>query len=158
MTYLGIIITAVATIVSAVVGCGGFWEWRRTRREHAAQAVTQQDLNDIRETLHRVEESVTANAERLRAHEAETHAHRLLGLRQAMMAEPHDRIEHEHQLDAGREYLASGGNGIGHMRYDQLEACYQWRLAHGDWDYTHKPPDEILDSSIYINKGDHHRD
>lgn len=158
MTYLGIIITAVATIVSAVVGCGGFWEWRRTRREHAAQAVTQQDLSDIRETLHRVEEGVTATAERLRAHEAEAHSHRLLDLRQAMMAEPHDRIEHEHKLEAGREYLASGGNGIGHMRYDQLEACYEWRLAHGDWDYTHKPPDEILDSSIYINKGDHHRD
>lgn len=155
MTYLNIVITAVATIVSAVVGCGGFWEWRRTRREHAAQAVTQQDLNDIRETLHRVEEGVTATAERLRAHEAEAHAHRLLALRQAMMAESHDRIEHEHQLDAGREYLASGGNGIGHMRYDQLEASYEWRLAHGDWDYTHKPPDEILDRSIYINKGDH---
>lgn len=157
MGYIGIIITAVATIVSAVVGCGGFWEWRRSRRERAAQAVTQQDLNDIRETLHRVEESVTATADRLRAHEAETHAHRLLGLRQAMMVEPHDRIEHEHQLDAGREYLASGGNGIGHMRYDQLEACYQWRLAHGDWDYTHKPPDEILDSTICI-KGDPHHD
>lgn len=157
MTYLGIIITAVATIVSAVVGCGGFWEWRRTRRERAAQAVTHDDLADIKATLQRVEEGVANNAARIEAHEAETHAHRLLGLRQAMMSEPHDRIEHEHQLAAGREYLASGGNGIGHMRYDQLAACYQWRLAHGDWDYTHKPPDEILDSSIYI-KGDHHRD
>ena len=56
------------------------------------------------------------------------------------MEDPHDRLSHEHQLEAGKEYLACGGNGIGHARFEQLLADYKWRLAHADWDYSHRPP------------------
>lgn len=147
-------VEAVVTIVVAVAGCGGFWEWWRARQEHHRQAVTRSELEDLIETSLRNSTSIRELREKIdhntvaiaranawhERHEEEERHHRLIGLRQAMMEDPHDRLTHEHQLEAGREYLASGGNGIGHTRYDQLLADYQWRLAHSDWDYTHRPP------------------
>lgn len=147
-------IEAVVTIVVAVAGCGGFWEWWRSRQEKRQQAVTRSELGDLIETSLRNSTSIRELREKIdrntlaiaqshewhKRHEEETHRHRLLGLRQALMQDPHDRLSHEHQLEAGREYLAAGGNGIGHARYEQLLADYKWRLAHSDWDYSHRPP------------------
>jgi hypothetical protein len=145
---------AVVTIVVAIAGCGGFWEWWRSRQEKHQQAVTRSELEDLIETSLRNSTSIRELREKIdrntlaiaqshewhKRHEEETHRHRLLGLRQALMQDPHDRLSHEHQLEAGREYLGAGGNGIGHTRYEQLLADYKWRLAHSDWDYTHRPP------------------
>ena len=145
---------AVVTIVVAIAGCGGFWEWWRARQEKHQQAVTRGELEELIETSLRNSASIRELREKIdhntvaiaeshewhKRHEEETHKHRLLGLRQALMQDPRDRLAHEHQLEAGREYLAAGGNGIGHTRYEQLLADYKWRLAHSDWDYTHRPP------------------
>lgn len=147
-------VEAVVTIIVAIVGCGGFWEWWRARSERRSRAVSRDELEDLIETslrksatIHDLRDHIDKNSAAIEAatqwheqHEEEEHRHRLIGLRQAMMQDPHDRLTHEHQLDAGREYLASGGNGIGHTRYEQLLADYEWRMAHSDWDYTHRPP------------------
>lgn len=146
---------AVVTILVAIVGCGGFWEWWRSRQEKRAKQVSRDELEDLIETSLRNSDAIRELREKIdhntiaiaeshewhRRHEEETRRHRLLGLRQAMMQDPHDKLTHEHLLDAGKEYLAEGGNGVGHMRYDQLRADYQWRMRHQDWDYTHKLPD-----------------
>lgn len=145
---------AVVTIVVAIAGSGGFWEWWRSSQEKRQQAVTRSELEDLIETSLRNSTSIRELREKIdrntlaiaqshewhKRHEEETHRYRLLGLRQALMQDPHDRLSHEHQLEAGREYLGAGGNGIGHARYEQLLADYKWRLAHSDWDYTHRPP------------------
>ena len=40
---------AVVTIVVAIAGCGGFWEWWRVRQERRQQSVTRtQRGSDIR--------------------------------------------------------------------------------------------------------------
>lgn len=144
----------VVTIVVAIAGCSGFWEWWRARQEKHQQAVTRGELEELIETSLRNSASIRELREKIdhntiaiseanqwhKRHEEEEHRHRLIGLRQAMMEAPHDRLGHEHQLEAGKEYLACGGNGIGNTRYEQLLADYKWRLAHSDWDYTHRPP------------------
>lgn len=138
----------------AVLGCGGFWEWWRVRGEKKRETVLRGELDSLVETslrnsttIKQLAEKIDRNTQTLaetraweQKHDEETHRHRLLGLRQAMMEDPHDRLNHEHQIEAGKEYLASGGNGIGHARYSQLLADYEWRMAHSDWDYTHRPP------------------
>ena len=58
--------------------------------------------------------------------------------RQTLFRDPSSRAEAEHQLDVGRQYLALGGNGAGHLRLEQLEAAYSLRLETGDWDYINK--------------------
>ena len=58
--------------------------------------------------------------------------------RQTLFRDPSSRVEAEHQLDVGRQYLALGGNGAGHLRLEQLEAAYSRRLETDDWDYTNK--------------------
>lgn len=58
--------------------------------------------------------------------------------RQTIFRDPSSRVEAEHQLDVGRQYLALGGNGAGHLRLEQLEAAYSRRLETDDWDYTNK--------------------
>ena len=59
--------------------------------------------------------------------------------RQTLFRDPASRVEAEHQLDVGRQYLELGGNGAGHLRLEQLETAYSRRLKTGDWDYTRQP-------------------
>ena len=152
-------IEAVVTIIVAIVGCGGFWEWWRSHQERKNQAVSRNELESLIEhslstfaTIRGLREQIDKNTTAIaqanqwhEKHEADELRHRLIGLRQAMMQDPHDRLSHEHQLEAGKEYLRSGGNGIGHTRYEQLLADYEWRLKNGDWDYTHRPPVNTTD-------------
>lgn len=147
-------IGAVVTIIVAIAGCGGFWEWWRALSERRNRAVSRDELEDLIETslsksatIQDLRDHIDQNSTAIEAatqwhaqHEEEEHRHRLIWLRQAMMEDPHDRLTHEHQLDSGREYLRSGGNGIGHVRYEQLLADYEWRMQQSDWDYTHRPP------------------
>ena len=111
---------AVVTIVVAIAGCGGFWEWWRSRQEKHQQAVTRSELEDLIETSLRNSTSIRELREKIdrntlaiaqshewhKRHEEETHRHRLLGLRQALMQDPHDRLSHEHQLEAGENTSA----------------------------------------------------
>lgn len=55
--------------------------------------------------------------------------------RQTLFLPTGDRATHEHQLEAGRHYLALGGNGSGHARYDSLYRDYERRLDSDDWTY-----------------------
>ena len=48
------------------------------------------------------------------------------------------RMQHEHQLDAGKAYTEHGGNGTGHVRYQQLADDRQ-RLNSDDWNYHTNP-------------------
>lgn len=57
-------------------------------------------------------------------------------LRMELFAHTRSRTQHERQLEAGKEYLAKGGNGLGHARFDWLTKDYEHRLAACDWDYT----------------------
>lgn len=57
-------------------------------------------------------------------------------LRAELFAHTRSRTQHERQLEAGREYLDRGGNGLGHARFDWLTHDYEQRLADCDWDYT----------------------
>lgn len=56
--------------------------------------------------------------------------------RQTLFMPTTDRAQHEHQLEAGREYLRLGGNGAGHVRAQQLEDDYAKRLDTDNWIYT----------------------
>lgn len=50
----------------------------------------------------------------------------------------HSEIIDAH-IKSDEEYLAKGGNGEGHIRYDQLRREYEWRDSHDDWNPEHKP-------------------
>ncbi|MCH9275683.1 hypothetical protein JS533_005265 [Bifidobacterium amazonense] len=55
--------------------------------------------------------------------------------RQSLFLPTMSRMQHEHQLDAGRAYVERGGNGAGHARYEQLNDDYRRRLETDDWIY-----------------------
>lgn len=63
------------------------------------------------------------------------HDIQLSTMRAELFQHTDSRQMHEHQLDVGKEYLNSGGNGAGHVRLEQLEDDYQQRLELNDWDY-----------------------
>ncbi len=55
--------------------------------------------------------------------------------RQSLFLPTTSRMQHEHQLDAGKAYVERGGNGAGHARYQQLNDDYRQRLKTDDWNY-----------------------
>jgi len=55
--------------------------------------------------------------------------------RQSLFQPTTSRMQHEHQLDAGREYTRLGGNGPGRVRHRQLIDEYRRRLDSNDWTY-----------------------
>lgn len=63
-------------------------------------------------------------------------------LRAELFAHTRSRTQHERQLEAGKEYVSKGGNGLGHARYDWLTKDYEQRLADCDWDYTKSHHDD----------------
>lgn len=60
--------------------------------------------------------------------------------RQSLFLPTTSRMQHEHQLDAGKAYVKRGGNGAGHARYQQLNDDYRYRLTADDWDYQPHHP------------------
>lgn len=140
-------------------GCTGFWELLRELRSRHRRTLRRDELGEAMETalerspiIGSIRESVQSNTVRLEhidawreSHEDETHRHRLIGLREAMMRDPTDRLSHEHMLLAGEEYLASGGNGIGKTRYEILKADYERRIRAQNWNYNktqQQPPNQ----------------
>ena len=59
--------------------------------------------------------------------------------RQSLFLPTMSRMQHEHQLDAGKAYTEHGGNGAGHVRYQQLADDYRRRLNNDDWNYHTNP-------------------
>ena len=55
--------------------------------------------------------------------------------RQSLFLPTMSRMQHEHQLDAGKAYTKHGGNGAGHVRYQQLADDYRRRLETDNWNY-----------------------
>lgn len=60
--------------------------------------------------------------------------------RQSLFLPTTSRMQHEHQLDAGKAYTELGGNGPGHVRCQQLEDDYRHRLDTDDWNYRPHHP------------------
>lgn len=141
-------------IVVAVLGSQGLWavaQWwlerrRKTvRRDELAEVVERAlgespTIRDINAKLDRDWERMGRQDEWNHRHDEEMRQNRLVSLRQCLFAHPRDRNAHESALESGREYIALGGNGSGHIRLEQLEDDYRRRLETGDWDYTERRP------------------
>lgn len=141
-------------IVVAVLGSQGLWavaQWwlerrRKTvRRDELAEVVERAlgespTIRDINAKLDRDWERMGRQDEWNHRHDEEMRQNRLVSLRQCLFAHPRDRNAHESALESGREYIAMGGNGTGHIRLEQLEDDYRRRLENDDWDYSERRP------------------
>ena len=141
-------------IVVAVLGSQGLWavaQWwlerrRKTvRRDELAEVVERAlgespTIRDINAKLDRDWERMERQDEWNHRHDEEMRQNRLVSLRQCLFAHPRDRNAHESALESGREYIAMGGNGTGHIRLEQLEDDYRRRLEDDDWDYSERRP------------------
>lgn len=124
-----------ATIIVAIIGSSGMatiTAWAVNRLDRKDRTLTRDDLDKalqeapiIREILGKLENDYR------RFNEIE-----LNQLRSELFAHTRSRTQHERQLEAGREYIDRGGNGLGHARFDWLTRDYEERLADDDWNYT----------------------
>ena len=144
----------IIAIVTSTLSSGGVWaflQWwldrkRRTvRRDELAECIEQAladspTIRDITVKLDRDWERMREQDEWNRKHDEEMRQNRLVSLRQCLFAHPRDRNAHESALESGREYIAMGGNGTGHIRLEQLEDDYRRRLEADDWDYSERRP------------------
>lgn len=140
----------ITTLVISLFGCTGFWELLREVRARRRQSLRKDELAGAledalgkSETITRMQETLADNNLRItqidqwrQTHEEENRRVQLVELRETMMHDPISKLGHEHQLLAGEEYLKSGGNGVGRIRYEQLKAEYEERSQHRDWIYT----------------------
>lgn len=137
---------AIVAICVTVFGAGGFWEllrrWLDRRngdasREDLKKAVSEtidesQSIADIRRKLNH-------DFERLDDQDKRIHDLHLIVLRHYLFITPLDRRMHEAALQAGKEYLDLGGNGVGHTQVELLRADYERRMRDNDWDYRGEP-------------------
>ena len=141
----------IIAIVTSVIGSGGLWAflqwWMDRRRQTVRRAeVVEQALagsptiRDINAKLDRDFARMERQDEWNARHDEEMRQNRLVSLRQCLFAHPRDRNAHESALESGREYIAMGGNGTGHIRLEQLEDDYRRRLEADDWDYSDRRP------------------
>ena len=146
--------TAITAIVVAVLGSGGLWAFIQWAIERRRQSVRRDELAEVVEraladspTIRDITAKLDRDWERMneqdawnRKHDEEMRQNRLVSLRQCLFAHPRDRNAHESALESGREYIAMGGNGTGHIRLEQLEDDYRRRLEADDWDYSERRP------------------
>lgn len=141
---------SIVMIVVAVLGSQGlwaFWQWwlerrHKTVRRDEMAGIVERALADST-TIKDIELKLDRDYEhlqRLDAQDEQLSAIRLIVLRQCLFSRPHDRTAHESALEYGAEYIRLGGNGPGHVRYEQLREDYRRRLETGDWDYTERRP------------------
>ena len=126
----------LVALVAALIGSGGlggFAGWLSQHLSRRKTALTRNDLKPIEDKLDRDYRHFDSLDDQVRDIT-------LIVLRQCLFAHPHDRNAHESQLQSGEQYLKLGGNGVGHIRLDQLKADYERRLENDDWDYTHDRP------------------
>lgn len=140
----------IAGIITAVIGSQGVWafvKWlierrRKTvHRDELAKCVEQAlssspTIHGINEKLDRDLLRFDADNKRLDSQSEQLKSIKLIVLRQCLFASPHDRNAHESALEYGKEYIDEGGNGPGHIRYNQLSDDYRRRLEADDWDYS----------------------
>lgn len=142
-------IETILAIIAAGAGCTGLWETIRWAIDRRRGILRREDIDDavehalnnssalttLRDEIHQNTQRLERQEEWNERHEREMRSHKLVTLRQCLFAHPRDRVAHESALDSGREYIALGGNGAGHLRLRQLEDDYQHRLETDDWDY-----------------------
>lgn len=112
--------TIIVTLITGVIGSSAmtaFVQWLiRRYDEHHGKGL----------------ERVIATSPTIRRLELEIY-------RQTLFLPTSNRVQHEHQLEVGKTYIDLGGNGVGHARYEQLEADYRRRLDTDDWTYGEQP-------------------
>ncbi|OXN01667.1 hypothetical protein [Bifidobacterium vansinderenii] len=130
-----------AVIVSGL-GSGGLIAWilRRIDKhlDRHEKVLTRDELDlALAESpvIRSFETKLDRDWERFEEADRDRRAIRLDVLRIEMFAHTNTRTQHERQLEAGKEYLALGGNGLGHARYDALKADYVRREQACDWTY-----------------------
>lgn len=138
-----------AVILTTVLGSGAsgtLIAWILARIDRKDKLLTREDLDDALEDSHVIRDVQDkldrdyrrfdkADQDRLEIRE-DMRQLQLNQLRAELFSHTRSRTQHERQLEAGREYLELGGNGLGHARFDWLTHDYEQRLADCDWDYT----------------------
>lgn len=125
----------IVTILSSIFGGGmgvSLITWILKRIDRHDHLLTREDLDKalaespvIQEIIAKLENDYQ------RFNEIERNQ-----LRSVLFEHTRSRLQHERQLEAGRDYLTKGGNGLGHARYEWLTHDYEQRLENNDWDYT----------------------
>ncbi|MDN6768876.1 MAG: hypothetical protein L0L45_03425 [Bifidobacterium mongoliense] len=130
---------SVVALLSAILGSsalGGIGGWMAQKLKRYRHMVTSDDLKPIEEKLDKDYTHFTDIDKHLNALDRSTTEIMLINLRQCIFANPHDRNAEESILQSGEEYLRLGGNGVGHIRLNQVREDYAKRLECDDWDYT----------------------
>ena len=124
-----------AVILTAVIGSGAsgtLVAWVLNHLDRKDRLLTRDDLDKALEGSSVIKEILV----KLDRDWARLNQFELNQLRAELFAHTRSRTQHERQLEAGKEYVSKGGNGLGHARYDWLTKDYEQRLADCDWDYT----------------------
>ena len=130
---------SIVTLLSAILGSsalGGIGGWMAQKLKRYRHMVTSDDLKPIEEKLDNDYTHFTDIDKHLKALDQSMNEIMLVNLRQCLFANPHDRNAHESILQSGEQYLKLGGNGVGHVRLNQMREDYAKRLEYDDWDYT----------------------
>jgi hypothetical protein len=122
---------------SGVIGVIVAWVIKRIDARRTAP--TAKDMKDMRNKLDRDFKHFQRIDDKLEQVTDQISDMDLTLLRQCLFSRPRDQNAFRSALDSGEEYLAKGGNGTGHIRYDQLRREYEWRDSHDDWNPDHKP-------------------
>lgn len=131
-----------ATILIGILSGGAtvpLVTWVLSRIDRKERLLTKDDLDKALENSHvmqDVQSKLDRDFQRLEESERDRRGIKRDILRLELFAHTRSRTQHERQLEAGKEYLSLGGNGLGHARYDWLFHDYEQRLASDDWDYT----------------------
>ena len=113
--------------------------WLLARIDRKDRLLTRDDLDKALEEsriLKDVQSKLDRDYQRLEESERDRRGIKLAILRLELFAHTRSRTQHERQLEAGKEYIDKGGNGLGHARYEWLAHDYEQRLADCDWDYA----------------------
>lgn len=131
-----------AVILVAVLGSGAVGtvvSWALGRIDRRDRLLTRDDLDKALAdsmVIREVNMKLDRDWERFTDHDRRLDEITLNQLRAELFGHTRSRTQHERQLEAGKEYVARGGNGLGHARYDWLTRDYERRLESCDWDYT----------------------
>lgn len=124
---------AIVTIIVAVLGSQGLWAAIQAFWNRKKHAVSTQEVDRLLQPL---QEKLDHDYQRMEGFETTLTQIQQAVYRQCLMASPRDRNAHESALEYGERYLQIGGNGPGHVRYEQLVDDYRRRLESNDWDYS----------------------
>lgn len=120
---------SIVTLLSAILGSsalGGIGGWMAQKLKHYHHTLTSEDLKPFEEKLDKDSDHFTDIDEHLETLDQNMNEIMLINLRQCIFANPHDRNAQESILQSGEQYLKLGGNGVGHIRLNQVRRsrCY----------------------------------